>query len=244
MKRKSVFLLLAVVFICWAPVQKPVTVYLIGDSTMINKTPEIYPATGWGQMLGHFFTDQVIIANNARDDASTKTFINEKNWEAVFNKLQRGDYVFIQFGHNDEKVFIPALGISPEGYRANLVKFITETRSRGAIPVLLTPVMRRSFVNGILTDTHREYAPVVRKVAAEYRVALVDLHKRTEDLLKQYGETGSVKFFLWAKPGEYKNRPDGIKDDMNLNATGAAEVARLAAEEIKKSDLPLKQFLK
>src|SRR2546428_10261767 len=155
---------------------KPLTVFLAGDSTMAQKLPQKRPETGWGEMLGDFFQDgKVIIDNRAQNGRSTRTFISEGRWQAIVDALKPGDYVFIQFGHNDESKEKVDRYTPPADYRSNLVKFISEVRARKALPVLLTPVMRRRFnSSGELQDTHGEYPDIVRSVAGEYKVSLID----------------------------------------------------------------------
>ena len=120
-----------------------ITVYLAGDSTCANKAGDKRPETGWGEMLQQYFDPaRVKIVNEAQNGRSTKSFIDEGRWKSIVDRLNKGDYVFIQFGHNDEKKDKPTIYASPEDYKANLIKFIMETRARGATPVLMTPVSR------------------------------------------------------------------------------------------------------
>src|SRR5436309_8892522 len=154
--------------------REPITVYLAGDSTMAQKLPEKRPETGWGEALQQFFDERKVrIENHAQNGRSTRTFIAENRWQTIIDKLKPGDYVFIQFGHNDESKEKADRYTPPADYRNNLIRFVSEARAKKATPVLLTPVMRRKFDNeGKLQDTHGEYPDIVRSVAAEYRVAL------------------------------------------------------------------------
>ena len=143
MKYKFLFLLLLSLNIF----AQKTTIYLIGDSTMANKVkPDENPERGWGQVLPTFFNDNTIIDNRAVNGRSTKSFIAEKKWEAVYKVLKSGDYVFIQFGHNDEKVADSLRYTNPHtAYRYNLIRFVTEARQKGAIPILFSSVARRNF---------------------------------------------------------------------------------------------------
>ena len=145
--------------------RKPITIYMIGDSTMSNKKPEAFPETGWGMAFGKFFDKSVTIDNRAQNGRSTKSFIAENRWQPVVDQLKKGDYVFIEFGHNDEKVDKPLVGTTLEEFRTNLIKFVLETRAKKASPVLLTPITRRSFKQGELKETQIGYPEVIRSLA-------------------------------------------------------------------------------
>jgi len=226
--------------------QGPVIVYLAGDSTMAHKLDEKRPETGWGEALAALFKDdKVRIENHAQNGRSTRTFIEEKRWQAIVDKLKKGDYVFIQFGHNDESKEKVDRYTPPEDYRRNLVRFITDVRHKRAIPVLLTPVMRRRFdKDGILFDTHGEYPDIVRSVAAENRVALIDMHRKSETVIKRYGVQESTKLFLHLKAGESPNYPKGLEDNTHFSPLGASTMAALAVEGIRELRLPLARYLK
>ena len=247
MRIAPAFVALAFTVLVAAAAEPRVNVYLIGDSTMADKpTPETNPERGWGQVLPRFFDDHVAIHNHAVNGRSTKSFIDEGKWSAVEPGLEPGDYVFIQFGHNDEKVEDSARYAAPfTAYRKNLERFVAETRTKGATPVLFTPIVRRKFnAQGTLEDTHGSYPLVVRDVARELNVAFVDLQMLTEDLVRSAGAEGSKKLYVWVAPGESKMYPEGRQDDTHLSVLGATEVARLAAQAIARSTLPLRQFLR
>jgi lysophospholipase L1-like esterase len=223
-----------------------VTIFLAGDSTMAAKLPEKRPETGWGEMLGRHFKDgKVKIENRAMNGRSTKTFISEGRWQAIVDKLKKGDYVFIQFGHNDESKDKGERYTPPEDYRKNLIRFVSDVRSKGGHPVLLTPVMRRRFdQDGKFYDTHGEYPDIVRAVAAEQRVPLIDMHRTSEVVIVRYGVEDSKKLFLQLKPGENPNYPKGIDDNTHFSPLGAEEMAKLVVDGIRKSKIGLRKFLK
>jgi lysophospholipase L1-like esterase len=159
--------------------------------------------------------------------------------------MQKGDFVFIQFGHNDESKEKTDRYTPPPDYRANLIRFVTEVRAKKAVPVLLTPVMRRSFDNnGVFVDTHGEYPDIVRAVAREYRVPLIDMHRRSEAVLKQYGAEPARKLFLQLKAGENPNYPNGVADNTHFSPEGAKVMAALVVDAIRELHLPLAKFLK
>jgi lysophospholipase L1-like esterase len=218
-----------------------IVIYTIGDSTMANKVPDVYPETGWGQVLQEFFDGEIVVKNHAMNGRSTKSFIAEGRWGKVLDSLKQGDYVFIQFGHNDEKEKDTTRFTNPEtGYRTNLMKFINETRSKGAIPVLLTPIVRRNFDgSGTLVDTHGAYPEVMRSVAGELKVTLIDLQRMTSDMVIQSGVEGSKELFVHVKPGENKHFPEGKEDNTHLSEKGARKVASMVASAIASLQITL-----
>lgn len=243
MVRTIIFLLL---FSVVAFAGEPITVYLAGDSTCAGKQADKRPETGWGEMLGAYFKPgKVKIDNRAMNGRSTKTFISEGRWQSIIDALKKGDYVFIQFGHNDSSKDKGERYTPPADYRKNLIKFIEEVRAKKAVPVLLTPVMRRRFnEKGEFYDTHGEYPDIVRGVAAEFKAPLIDMHRKSEAVLQRYGPEGSRKLFLQLKPGENPNYPKGIEDNTHFNPAGAEEMAKLAAEGIGEQKLGLRKYLK
>ncbi|WP_432264678.1 rhamnogalacturonan acetylesterase [Autumnicola psychrophila] len=227
--------------------QEQPTLYLIGDSTMSDKKdPEENPEHGWGQMLPELMTSGISIENHAVNGRSTRSFIAEGRWEDVKNKLEPGDYVFIQFGHNDQKVKDPTRYTNPfTQYRANLEKFVEETREKGATPILLSSIVRRNFnEEGVLVDTHGEYPLVTRMVAKDLQVTFIDMQLFTEQLEIAYGPEDSKNLHLHLEPGEDPYEPEGVVDNTHLSKTGATIVASLLLQEISKKDLGLKEFIK
>jgi lysophospholipase L1-like esterase len=226
--------------------KEPVTVYLAGDSTMAQKMPDKRPETGWGEALQKYFdVDKVKIDNHAQNGRSTRSFIAENRWQAIIDKLKAGDYVFIQFGHNDAAQNRPDRYTPPEDYRKNLIRFITEVREKKANPVLLTPVMRRRFnADGKFEDSHGEYPDIVRSVAKENQVPLIDMHRKSEGVIKKYGAEESKKLFLHLKPDENVNYPKGLEDNTHFSPLGASIMASLAVEGIREQKLGLTRYLK
>ncbi len=227
------------------PVER-VRLFLIGDSTMADKPLAENPERGWGQLLPVFFTDEVEIKNHAVNGRSTKSFIDEKRWDAVLQQLRKDDWVFIQFGHNDEKSEDLTRYAAPHtDYRANLARFVAETRGKGARPVLLTPVMRRRFdAAGKFFDTHGAYPDVVRALAQELKVPLIDLHRLSQTLIEEHGVEGSKRLFLWIEPGRYKTLPDGRQDDTHFSEYGATQMAGLVVAELRVLKLGVAKYLK
>lgn len=221
------------------PPKKKITVWLIGDSTMSIKDPRAYPETGWGMPFVYFFDSTVKVDNRAQNGRSTRTFMEEGRWQPVVDVMQEGDYVFVQFGHNDE-VKTKKSYTTEEAFKANLVKYITDTRSKKANPVLLTPVARRSFdASGQVIGTHDVYAQIVRDVARENNVPLIDLDIEGQALYQQWGVEKSKLLFNQLAPGEHPNYPQGKEDNTHFNELGARMIAQIVLKNIRSLNLDL-----
>lgn len=243
MKSITLFLLL-ISLNCLA--QKP-TIYGIGDSTMANKVkPEENPERGWGQMLPLFFNDNITIDNRAVNGRSTRSFIAEKRWDDILKTLKKGDYVFIQFGHNDQKEKDSTRYTNPHtAYRHNLIRFVEETRAKGATPIIFSSIVRRNFnENGVLISTHGDYTMEARLVAQEYNVPFIDMEYYTELLEQSYGPEKSKQLHLHFKAGEIPYYKEDKADDTHLGVKGATEVAKIAVEELKKTKLDIVKYIK
>ncbi len=224
------------------PGKKKIKVYMIGDSTMCVYEARRAPLTGWGMPFANFFDSTVTIDNRARGGRSTRTFISENRWQPVADSLEEGDYVLIQFGHNDEakeEKYKDRYTPVPD-YKTNLTRFITETRTRKAIPVLITPVTRMRFdKEGKAQETHMEYSAAVHEVAATLSVPVIDLDARSRELLQQWGPDKSKLLFMQLEPGENPVYPDGQKDNTHFNEFGARIMAQLVLKEIQQLKLEL-----
>jgi lysophospholipase L1-like esterase len=234
---KGMTIVIFLLMIACKPVEKPFTIYTIGDSTMADKKPEVYPETGWCQVLPELLKEHITLKNHAVNGRSTKSFIYEGRWQAVLDSLGHGDYVFIQFGHNDQKAEDPSrYAVARNGYLRNLEKFVAETRQKGATPVLFTSIVRRKFdETGKLTDTHGEYPEVVREIASAFQVTLIDLEQLTKRLVEDTGVEASKALYLWTEPTE--RFPNGRQDDTHLSLEGARQLAWMAGVEMKKNGL-------
>lgn len=243
-KYTTIFLLAVISGLAFMQPDKKPTIFLIGDSTCANKPLEDNPERGWGQLLPRFFTSEVEIQNHAVNGRSTKSFINEHRWDTVMSRMKEGDFVMIQFGHNDEKTDKPDVGAPAHTlYKENLIRFINETRSKGAIPVLITPVMRRSFDStGKFVDSHGDYPGVVKEVAASMNVAMIDLHKSSEELILKEGFENSKRLFLHIPANHFKDKKDKT-DNTHFSEYGAASVASLVCQSIKDQNLPMAKYL-
>ena len=175
----------------------------------------------------------------------TKSFIAEKKWEAVYKVLKSGDYVFIQFGHNDEKVADSLRYTNPHTtYRYNLIRFVTEARQKGAIPILFSSVARRNFnEQGVLIGSHGEYTMETRLVAQDYKVPFIDMEYFSELLETYYGPEKSKQLHLYFKAGEIPYYPEAKEDNTHFSLKGATEIAKIAVNQIKLIENPLLERL-
>ncbi|RKN84065.1 rhamnogalacturonan acetylesterase [Paenibacillus ginsengarvi] len=216
------------------------TVYLAGDSTVSSYGASAAPMAGWGQMIGELFQDGVQVRNEARGGRSSKSFIGEGRLAPIAEAITPGDYLFIQFGHNDQKNDEARYTSPNETYPHYLRQYIEAARTKGATPVLFTPVERRLFgEDGRLKDSHGAYPAAVLKLADEENVTVIDLRQKSRSLLESLGDEASKKLFTWLEPGESPNYPSGTQDNTHFNETGAREIARLVAEGIRESGLAL-----
>ena len=236
---KKLSLIGLVFMMAFALPPKKITVWLIGDSTMANKEVKAYPETGWGMPFNYFFDSTVVVDNRAKNGRSTQSFIDEKLWQPVVDNLNEGDYVLIQFGHNDE-VPTKKTYTTEEQFKNNLIRYVNETRAKKANPVLITPVARRRFDStGHIVGTHEVYSEIVRSVAKQLKVPLVDLDKKSQALLQQLGPETSKLLYNYLKPGEHPNYPDGKADDTHFNELGARKMAELVLEGMREQKLDL-----
>jgi lysophospholipase L1-like esterase len=241
----KMYFFIGLLFVSFTGSQKdPITVYLIGDSTMSIKEKSAYPETGWGMPFVHFFDSTVTIDNRAKNGRSTKSFMAENLWQPVVDQLQPGDYVLIQFGHNDEVKEKVGRYTTPQEYQANLRRYISDTRTKKAHPIMLTPVARRKFDDaGQLVDTHKQYAELVRMVAKETGTPLIDVDKMSQKMLIEFGPEKSTLLFLHLEPGEHPHYPEGIEDNTHFNELGARKVAQLVLTGIKTLEVGLAEHI-
>lgn len=252
---KGFLLLLCGILMSFAYLKKePVKVYLIGDSTVADYSLEPdyktkrYPLTGWGQVFQQFLlrdslvhikgiihSDSAVVDDRAKGGRSTRTFFEEGRWAEVYKLLKKNDVVMIQFGHNDASVEKPERYVNITGYKEYLRLFINQTRSKGARPVMITPVTRNyPWKEGKLGSAHGDYPQAMKDVAKELRVPLIDLTKMSADYFTMKGqEYVTSKYFMNFPPGVYEAYPAGQKDNTHFQPEGATEVARLVFQGLK-----------
>ncbi|MDI9238462.1 rhamnogalacturonan acetylesterase [Lysobacter sp. LF1] len=246
MHRFLIGLLLALTSFATVAGGPPLTIHLAGDSTMAEKLPTKRPETGWGEFLAAQFRDgSVVVDNRAKNGRSTRTFIEEGRWNDLLDATKAGDVVLIQFGHNDQSVEKPDRYTPPADYARNLARFVADVRTKGATPVLLTPVARRRFDEaGHVVPSHGEYPDLVRALAARERVALIDMERRSSAVLQETGVEESKALFLWVAPGANANYPNGVEDNTHFSPAGAERMAREFAYALRGSGLALAQRLR
>lgn len=239
MKKVLIISLLFITLSSFIYQERKIRIFIAGDSTAQTYKPEKDGLIrGWGQMLPEFLSDNVEVINHAMGGRSTKSFIDEGRWDKLLSEVNEGDYVFIQFGHNDSSKK-PERHASYEDYKKNLIKFIEETRAKGGIPVLLTSVVMRTFKDGVLVDDRlKGYPAMMRQVAKEYNVSMIDVNLRTRDFITLLGDKASIPYYRWVEPGEDPTKPEGLKDDTHMMEKGARKVAYFVAEGIKELNLP------
>ena len=248
----------AVLLLVAAIPDKTTTIFIIGDSTAANKDISGgKQERGWGMALQAYFDDHIIVDNHAVNGRSSKSFIDEGRWDKVLAKMKPGDYVIIQFGHNDEKPQPDRHTDPGSTFDYNLAKFVRETREQGGIPVLMSCVVRRNFAKvtlkndddeklrnttfadgaGVvegdsLVDTHGLYRVVPRDVARRMSCHFVDANQITHNLEQGLGTEESKKLHMWFLPGTEPSEPKGKQDNTHYNIYGAHQVARLLADAL------------
>jgi len=245
MKMKyTVLFVVAILLFCSFSKKENHTLYLMGDSTMADKPDLTYPERGWGQLLPLFFdSTQIHIENHAKNGRSTRSFIYEGRWDSLCAKLKPGDFLVIQFGHNDEVETKTTRYATPEEFRYNLKKFVKEALNKGVKPILCTSVVRRNFVDGKLVDTHGDYPGYLREVAKELNVPLIDMQQKSEKLVSELGEESSLPLYLQVPPGVYPSVPEGKTDNTHFSEKGAKAMASLFVEGVKEQHLELEKYL-
>ncbi len=225
-----------------AAVERAPRVFFIGGSTMASY-PATRPVVGWGQAITEFFQNPAQVDNRALSGRSTKSFIDEGHWAEVVRDMQAGDFLIMCWGTNDSSKD-PRRHTEPHGaFRENLLRFIAETRAKGATPVLATQVAHRVWKEGKFAEPASEYVLVNRELAASEHVPLMEMFERTVDLEKSLGERGSTSLHLYLPPGKYDSYPKGSRDNTHYNAYGAKRVAELAVWEIRRLQLPIADWL-
>src|ERR1044071_1520730 len=225
--------MIALLFFSFMPAPKKTTIWMIGDSTMAIKDPKAYPESGWGMPFVYFFDSTVQVDNRAKNGRSSKSFIAENLWQPILDNMKEGDFVLIQFGHNDESKEKGERYSPPDLFKANLLRYVNETRSKKAIPVLITPVSRRKFdETGHNVLTHAEYSAYVKEVAEANNVYFIDLDTKSRELYDKFGAETSRLLFLHLQPGEHPNYPDGKEDNTHFSELGARLIAQLVLAEI------------
>ena len=207
--------------------------HLFGDSTCAIKQDSARPETGWGEMIGKYLPMGWAVYNNAVNGMSTKSCLDSGNFYRGLDRINLLDYAIIQFGHNDNKSD-PKRGTDPWGsYQANLRTMVLALRERGARVILLSPIARRRFSDGLLYNTHGEYPAAMESVAEEFNLPYVDMNLLTMKYFNELGEEATRKYFMFFDAGIYPNYPEGRDDNTHLRPEGAELIARMIYDNIK-----------
>lgn len=242
------------------------TVYLIGDSTMANYANNYepgkdymkvrYPITGWGQVFQQFLvkdslkqiknlikTDSAFVDDRAKGGRSTRTFFQEGRWRSVYENLKKGDIVIMQFGHNDAAKDKTERYVDVEGYKEFLRLFVSQSREKGAYPIILTPVARNfPWKDNVLNDVHGDYDKAPKDVAAEMHVPLIDLNKASREFFTKKGKDFvSENYFMNLPAGKYEAYPEGQNDNTHFQTKGAEVVASLVFQGMKELNANFKK---
>ncbi|MHA6247395.1 rhamnogalacturonan acetylesterase [Pontibacter sp. CAU 1760] len=223
-------------------VEDVITVYLAGNSTVVDQEHE--PWAAWGQMVPRFFKPGVVVANYAESGETLKAFVGEKRLAKVLSVIKPNDYLFIEFAHNDQKP--GSSHVEPfTTYKAMLRHFITEARKRGAIPVLVTSMHRRSFdAQGHIVNTLGDYPEAVRRTAQEEGVALIDLNAMSKVFYEAMGPEESKKAFVHYSAHTFPGQEKALEDNTHFSTYGAYQLARGIVEGIKSNKLKLADYLR
>jgi len=235
----------ATLSVCTGIPARAVTVYVIGDSTASVYASDLFPRMGWGQPLGELFGKAcAVVSDKALSGRSSKSFYDEGAWTPVRAALKSGDYVLIQFGHNDEKSDEPTLYTEPQTtYKQYLTKYVDEARAKQAIPVLLTSINRNSWSGATLKDTHGAYPPAMRELAAALKVDLIDMTALSKQYFERLGQTETTKLFLNLAAGQFPNYPNGNTDNTHFQESGARKIGQLAMSNAYGQGLTLASLL-
>lgn len=221
-------------------------IFIAGDSTASIKEKHARPETGWGEKLSLYFNKKIEIINGAQNGRSTKTFIEEGRLLDIEKEIKVGDYLIVQFGHNDEKVDYPERYASPKVYKRNLKLFIEVARNNGATPIIFSSVSRRRFLEDKKTidpSAIGKYPSYAKEVAEEQNILFIDMFQKSKELYEYLGFELSKKLFLKFKANEHPNYPNGIDDDTHFNDFGAKVIASMVAEELAKLNSPINMII-
>lgn len=212
--------------------------FLLGDSTCAIKEEKARPETGWGECFSQYLAAGWTLRNLAKNGRSTESVLLEGIFSDCAHEAGPGDYVIIQFGHNESKPEVHR-HTEPYGkYQDNLRYMISRLEKKGAEVVLISSIARRNFIDGKMVDTHGDYPAAMKKVAEEKHLIFIEMSERTRSLLEAMGEEKSRELFMNFDAGLYENYPEGKGDNTHLRPAGAAFIASLIAEECRKVGLP------
>lgn len=217
-------------------------IFMMGDSTMKYNNIYSYPQFGWGQVLHLFAKNECLIEDHAENGRSTKSFIAEGRFDVILNRIQAGDFVICQFGHNDEKKQDPTRYTEPYGeYQSNLLYFAQEVEKKDGHIVFATSITRHKFENGICVNSHLDYPQAMLDFAKEHHYTCIDLNQLTIDLYNRLGEEESKKYHMIFPKNAYAAHPEAKDDHSHLLFEGAMMIAETFVRALAKTNDPLKE---
>lgn len=211
------------------------TLHLLGDSTCAEKKPVSRPQTGWGEEFTPFLAPDWNLANHAVNGLSTKLMLSSGLFGKVLDTLKDGDWVTVQFGHNETKPDIERHTEPWTTYTENLEYIAAQVREKGSSLIFLSSITRRRFVDGVIRNTHEEYPDAMEQSALKLNIPYIDMNKITMGFLTAMGEEASKELFMHLEPGESPNYPEGVADDTHLRPQGARLIARIIYEQMASS---------
>lgn len=218
------------------------TVFLCGNSTVVDQDDE--PWASWGQMITRWFTDSVCFCNLAESGETASTFISAGRLKKGLSMMKPGDYIVMEFGHNDQKQRFPGAG-AYYNFATSLKTFVDEARKRGATPIFITPTQRRSFdAEGHIRETHADYPEAMMWLAEREQCPLIDLHQMTRTLFEAMGEEGSKRAFVHYPAGSYPGQTQAFADNTHFNPYGAYQIAKCVIEGLIDAQIPFTRYLR
>lgn len=209
-------------------------IFWAGDSTVKHNRITSYPQTGIGQVMDLYLKTEIQVCNHAENGRSTKSFIHEKRLEKIAELLEKEDFLFIQFGHNDQKDEEDRHTNPFEDYQDYLLQYIETARRCHAYPVLITPLYRRYFTAGKLQENvHKDYPRAMIELGIKRKVPVIDLCEKSRQLLKETGDKDSLPWFMHLKANDFINYPKGLQDNTHLRYEGAVAMAALVADGLR-----------
>lgn len=218
------------------------TLYLCGNSTVVDNDAE--PYTGWGQMAPRFFNDKIAVSNQAESGLSANTFLSGNRLDKIISTMKAGDWVFVEFGHNDQKQKGAGKG-AYYSFAYSIKQFIDQVKEKGGNIVLITPTRRRRFDDGgHVQDTHGDYPAAIREIAAREKLPLIDLQDMTKTLIEAFGVEESKKLFVHYPMGTFKTQTKALADNTHFSNFGAYEITKCVVEGIKANKLSLAGYIR
>ncbi len=219
------------------PADDVTTLWLCGNSTVVDQDYE--PWASWGQMITRWFDDKIAVANYAESGETASSFIGANRLKKIMSLAKEGDYIFIEFGHNDQKQKSPGSG-AYYNFATNLKYFIDEARTKGITPIFVTPTQRRSFNSeGKIQETHGDYPDAMRWVAQREGVQVIELHDMTRTFFETLGVDGSKKALVHYAANTFPGQTKALTDNTHFNPYGAYEIAKMVLQGIRNLNLPI-----